>query len=412
MLYIYNTLLKLIWLVSHVPIYPKKYQKWFENQKKILQILKPNSKQTIWIHCSSLGEYENIKPLISELKTINSSIHLTFFSPSGYDYFKDFNLIKNVSYLPIDIKSKMNIFIQYVNPVLVIISKNDIWPNMISILKKRHIPIYLIGCKISKQKSDNFWRTKYYEKTLKSFSHIFCEDVFTYQFLEKQKIKQISIIQNTRINQILIDKKKSWEDNVIKRFIQKNEVIIYGSIEKGDYDIILNSIKNKKDYKHIVFLHEPTKENIKKLKKLLKINYITYSDIKNQNIPSTTDIPHILIVDMFGILKNTYQYSHTTYIGGGFDKGIHNTLEPAFYGNFIFFGPKYKEFTEAIFLIKNQIAVSIQNKLEFEKKLEKHLKTNKKKQRILNKMSIYARKNKQNITEILKTIKKNSKNLI
>ena len=108
----YNIILKLISLLSVFKfIYPKKYRNWFLGQEKIFVNFKKNDQKSIWIHCASLGEYEQIKPLIPALKTINKNINITFFSSSGYLNFTDFKLIHQISYLPLDTKSNMEKFI-------------------------------------------------------------------------------------------------------------------------------------------------------------------------------------------------------------------------------------------------------------------------------------------------------------
>ena len=212
----YNLLVKFIYILSHIPfIYPPKYQKWFLEQAKIFNKIKRNKEKTIWIHCSSLGEYESIKPLILELKNTNSNITITFFSESGYTNFKDFHLITQISYLPIDLYSKMKLFIEYINPEMVLISKNDVWPNMTTALINKKIPMYLVGCQINKKKVKHWIIKQYYIKYYSRFSHIFCNDKFTKFFLQKNNILKTSIIGNTRINQIITDSKKNFENKIL-----------------------------------------------------------------------------------------------------------------------------------------------------------------------------------------------------
>ena len=162
----YNTLLKTIYLLSYIPgLYPPKFRHWFKEQKKIFTNLKKNESKPIWIHCSSLGEYEYIKPLITEINKINPKIHLTFFSTSGYTHFSDYNNVTNMSYLPLDIKSKMNFFINQINPSFVLISQNDVWPNMMKLLYLKKIPTILIGCQLNPLKGPikYFYQNQFYQ---------------------------------------------------------------------------------------------------------------------------------------------------------------------------------------------------------------------------------------------------------
>ncbi|RPG58456.1 MAG: hypothetical protein CBD51_005045 [Flavobacteriales bacterium TMED191] len=401
----YNTFVKSIYFLSKIPwVFPLRFKLWFKEQNKIFTNIKKNQHKTIWIHCSSLGEYEFIKSLIPELKKINSKIHLTFFSSSGYDNFNDFNLVESMSYLPFDIKSKMSSFINHINPSLVLISQNDVWPNMIKVLRNKKIPIILIGCKLHPLKVNNWIRQIYYKKYYKLITSIFCLDKFTMNKLNNLNINNTLLINNIRINQIVKDSCQKFDDEKITNFIKNDKVIIYGSTEEDDYPVIINFIKENKDLKHIIIPHEINDFTIKKLMQLFLPSMSLYSKINRKKTN-----PNILVVDTFGILKHLYKYTNISYVGGGFNKGIHNILEPAIHGNTILFGPKHIQFKEANYFIKHKIAVSIKNSSEFNKFLKLHLnskqnsKQTKKYRRKV--VSNYIIKNQQNPIEIITKIK-------
>ena len=365
----YNIILKLISLLSVFKfIYPQKYRNWFLGQEEIFVNFKKNDQKSIWIHCASLGEYEQIKPLIPALKTINTNINITFFSSSGYLNFTDFKLIHQISYLPLDTKFNMHQFIHIMNPMMVLVSKQDIWPNMITYLSNHKIPLYLVGCKLRENKISNWLFSRYYEQYLSKFNFIFCEDHTTSKFIDSKKIPN-KIIGNLRIQQVLIDSKLNFNDIKMKSFIQNKKVVIYGSVENSDYKIIDHTIHSRKDVTHIIVPHEIDKTNTQKLKNAISSESLMYSKIKNMN-----QLNHnVLIVDVFGILKQLYKYSNIAYIGGGFEEGVHNTLEPAIHGNLIIFGPKHTNFEETLFFIEKDIACSIENKLDFENTINKWL---------------------------------------
>lgn len=381
-------------------IYSKKYTHWILEQRQLFRKLKKYKNNTIWIHCSSLGEYEYIKPLISKIQK-DRPIHLTFFSPSGYRNFKDFQLVNTMSYLPWDLKSRMHTFIRYINPKLVIISKNDIWPNMIRSLSKKNIPIYLVGLKINPVKINNWSLKYYYKKNLLLFSHIFCEDGVTYNFLKSQNIYETSLIKNLRINQIMQDANNNFDNDKIIHFINGQKSIIYGSTEDNDYRIIQSSIVNNKKIKHIIVPHNINQKTMQSLKKYHLDTAIFYSKAQKKELQNS----NILVVDVVGILKKLYKYTTIAYVGGGFDKGVHNTLEPAIHGNQLLFGPNHNKFPETHFFIQNQIASVINNKIDFEKKICLRLKENtQNKTQIISKTLNYMNQNKQDVNHVIKII--------
>ena len=395
----YNTLLKTIYFLSYVPgLYPIKFRHWFKEQKRILINLQKKKEKTIWIHCSSLGEYEYIKPLIPEIQKINPEIHLTFFSSSGITHFSDYNMVKSTSYLPLDIKSRMSFFINHINPEFVLISQNDIWPNMMQLLYLKKIPTIVIGCKLNPRKVHHWIQKKYYEKYYALITHFFCSDEFTINYLNKCQMHNTSLIKNIRINQIINETKKDFMDSKIISFLDQKEAIIYGSIDHYDYNIISNSIRKNKDIKHIIIPHEINKSTIEKLMQIFSSNTTLYSKMNNMKENN------ILIIDVFGILKHLYKYSKISYIGGGFNKGIHNIIEPAIHGNLLIFGPKHTRFSEANYFIKHQMAQSISNQSQFEDQLNDFINNTQTKKRRLQIVSDYLNNNKENISLIIDKI--------
>ena len=399
----YTIILRFLFLVLHFPlIIPRKYRNWLYEQKKISKKLKENKQKSIWLHCASLGEYEHIKVLIPELKKINKLITITFFSNSGYENFRDHHLIRQVLYLPVDFKSNMNRFIELINPMMVIVSKNDVWPNMATCIKNKEIPFYLVGAKLKKSKMNSFLHRVYYHKYFSKFSYIFCQDQLTYDFLKNRKIAPCVKISDLRIAQVVKDKQKLFVDKKIETFIKNKKTVIYGSVEKNDYDIIINTINKRTDVQHIIIPHDINKHELNKLQSKLKAKHILYSNIHD----SDTIDSNILIVDIFGILKKIYKYCEIAYIGGGFDQGVHNTLEPAIYENLILFGPYHTHFPETFFLIEKNVATVVNNKMEFEQTLNQLLyEYQEKKQNISKTISSFFKENIHNTDFVINTIK-------
>jgi len=78
--------------------------------------LKPGKR--VWFHSSSMGEFEQAKPIIAELKRRRpeTRIIVTFFSPSGYEHSRNYPLADVISYLPFDTRDGAARFLDLVHP--------------------------------------------------------------------------------------------------------------------------------------------------------------------------------------------------------------------------------------------------------------------------------------------------------
>ncbi len=313
----------------------------------------------IWFHCASLGEFEQGRTII-ELYRKNHPEHfllLTFFSSSGYEAKKNYPIVDLVTYLPFDIPSQAQDFITYFNPKIGIIIKYELWWNIIEKAKESNCKLYLVSAKLS----PSFYNRLINRKILSFFDTIFCQDKITEKICLDAGCINVLVEKDTRYDRVFEISKSSYENEIIENFINNKPVIIAGSVWLKDVLILSEAFKNPKlsQYQWIIAPHEIDPENLEEIKKTISINSCFYSKTETGS--------RVLIIDNIGMLSKIYRYAHICFIGGGFDNGIHNTLEAAAYGKPIIFGPKFSNFIEAKLLIKNNAGFSIKNSSEFEK---------------------------------------------
>lgn len=318
-----------------------------------------NQKDKIaWFHCASLGEFEQGRPLLEEVKKHfpNHKILLSFYSPSGYEAKKNYSLADYVVYLPNDTRKNAKKFVSMVNPDLVFFIKYEFWYNYISALKgKRLFQVSLI---LRENQYFFSWYGKWFAKQLKNFEHFFVQNQQTATLLNKIGYKNITISGDTRFDRVMTiaNNAKSFPD--IEKFCQGDKkIILAGSSWLADEKIIEKAI-NDLDIKLIIAPHIVEQSHINEIQELFPKS-ILYSELAENKKES-----NILIINCIGILSNLYQYCDIAYIGGGFGVGIHNTLEAATFGKPICFGPNYHKFQEAIDLIDLNAAYSINNEEE------------------------------------------------
>jgi len=351
----------------------EKAKKWLKGRENILKTLEqtiPYKEKILWMHCASLGEFEQGRPVIEKLKAIYPSykILLTFFSPSGYEVRKNYEHAEYIFYLPIDSYANAKRFLDIVNPSLVIFVKYEFWYHYISAIKKRNIPLLLISAVFRKKQPFFQWYGSLYREMLTHFTHIFVQDGESQKLLhELNHTQNVSIAGDTRFDRVTEIAERFEPIPFIEPFYKDYKIIVAGSTWPDDEKMLaqlLNKINGPATLL-IIAPHEINKEHLHQLKEIFP-TAIFYSQLPTPHSSLSTPTSP-LIIDSIGMLSRLYYYAYITYIGGGFTKdGIHNSLEAAVYGKPVVFGPNYKKYREAIELIQAEGAISYTTAEELE----------------------------------------------
>jgi len=334
--------------------------------------LQSQDSKIIWFHCSSLGEFEQGRPVIEKLKSQNPGLKflLTFFSPSGYEIRKDYKGVDWVFYLPLDSKKNAKTFFDIVNLALAVFVKYDYWYYYLNECKKRKIPLLLISGIFRKEQPFFKWYGNLHRSMLNCFTHFFVQDKESLQLLQSINIKNATVAGDTRFDRVSEIAENFTPIEAIEKFCSGLPVLVAGSTWSEDEKLIKDATANFPDLKIIIAPHEIHKEHIDQLKSFFP-DAVLYSQLRVQS-PEAIISDH-LIIDNIGMLSKLYHYSTIAYVGGGFNKGIHNTIEAAVYGNPVLFGPNYKKFKEAIGLIENGGGICITSSNELSTILQKFI---------------------------------------
>jgi 3-deoxy-D-manno-octulosonic-acid transferase len=318
----------------------------------------------IWIHCASLGEFEQGRPLIEAIKFQLPAykIVLSFYSPSGYEVRKNYPLADMVCYLPTDTKKNAQRFIQIVHPEKAFFIKYEFWYHYINELNKAKIPLYSVSAifRENQQFFKNSGWGKWYRKLLSGFDHFFIQNESSANLLKSININNFTISGDTRFDRVAEIAKNTKPIPIVEKFRGDKQLIVAGSTWKPDEELLVAFINQNPEIKFVIAPHEVSGTNINRLQQLLKNKAILMSKANEIAIGSF----QVLIIDSIGLLSSIYLYGKIAYIGGGFGVGIHNILEAATFGLPIVFGPNFKKFNEAVDLIKQGGAFSISNEEE------------------------------------------------
>ena len=334
----------------------EKARKLYKGQKNIFSELKiavENKSNIVCFHCSSLGEFEQAKNVIEKYKVKypTHKILITFFSPSGFEIVNQKKIADWIFYLPIDTIKNAKTFVEIVNPIKVIFVKSEFWFNHIIELNKKNIPIYFISSSFRKNQYFFKFYGKWFVKQLKKINHFFVQNSESKILLNSIEINKVTISGDSRFDTVKLNSVNKFSDKIIEQFSEKKETIIFGSIWKEDENLIFDLIKSENKYNFIIAPHEIGNcNNLVKNEKTILLSKANLENIQDKNI---------LIIDCIGILSKIYRFGKIAYIGGGFGKGIHNTLEAIVYNIPVIFGPNFRNFPEATELIDLGIAQSV-----------------------------------------------------
>ena len=332
----------------------------------------------IWFHASSLGEFEQGRPMMEKIKAEHPEykILLTFFSPSGYEVRKNYNGVDVICYLPFDTPYRVKKFLNLANPSIAVFIKYEFWGNYLQELKHRNIPVYIISSIFRRDQLFFQWFGYPYRKMLYCFTHLFVQDDRSAALLKEFGITNVTVTGDTRFDRVLDVRNQARELSPVEHFVceggkEKRLTLVAGSSWPQDEEILIPYFNEHPEMKLIIAPHEIHREHLMYIESLLKRPSVRLSDVfHDQSLAEGKDC---LIVDSFGLLSSIYRYGTIAYIGGGFGAGIHNTLEAAMYGIPVLFGPKYHKFKEAKDLIKVGGGFSVSDKQSFCEKMDELL---------------------------------------
>lgn len=354
--FFYNIFLLLFKAGIHaaVPFSPKAAQ-WVRGRKQVFEKLAaaiPPGEKIVWMHCASLGEFEQGRPLLEKMREIYPEYRflLTFFSPSGYEIQKNYKGADWVFYLPADSAGNARRFLEIVHPCLVIFVKYEFWYYYLKKIKYRNIPLILVSALFRKDMSFFKWYGGLQRKMISRFDHLFVQNQSSAGLMEEIGLSSItSISGDTRFDRVIEIAGRFEPIPAIEQFIGKDRCLIAGSTWPADEEVLASALNSNAapPLKLILAPHEIGEKHIVDIEKLFP-DSIRFSRLSTwNNGPEKT-----LIIDNIGMLSRLYRYGWLTYIGGGMEKnGVHNVLEAAVYEKPVLFGPFYQKYTEATGLV-------------------------------------------------------------
>lgn len=370
---LYNVAITLYDLAAYL-LFPfsRKPRKMIKGHWVVYDLLRQQREENadyIWFHAASLGEFEQGRPMIEEIKRRHpdKKILLTFFSPSGYEVRKHYDGADIVCYLPFDKPHNVRKFLDLARPSMAFFIKYEFWKNYLDELKRRGIPTYSVSSVFRKDQVFFKWYGGLYRKVLHDFTCLYVQNELSRRYLAKIGVTDVKIVGDTRFDRVIEIMHRAKELPIVEAFCGGGQVLVAGSSWQPDEELFIRYFNDHPGMKLIIAPHVIDDLHLVDIINKLKRPYVRYS----KATPEKAAKADCLIVDCYGLLSSIYRYGTMSYVGGGFGVGIHNTLEAAVYGMPVVFGPKYQKFVEAKELIEAGGAFTISNYAALEALLDR-----------------------------------------
>lgn len=355
-----------------------KAKQWLNGRKHVWETLeawgKANEGNVIWVHAASLGEFEQGRPLIEKIKSDypKKKIVLTFFSPSGYEVRKNYSGADLILYLPLDTPRNAAKWVELLKPEKVFFIKYEYWANYFFEIKKENIPLYIISGIFREDqrffKGSSFWRG-----VLECVHFFFLQNEKSGKLLSSIGLNNYEVCGDTRYDRVVDIRQKSKDIELAKNFASNGITVVAGSSYREEESVLLCLMNEISDLKLIIAPHYIDEGRISEIIRFFE----KYAPTRFSE-GTLREGSRVLVIDNMGMLSSLYRYGQIAVIGGGFGKGIHNTLEAAVYGMPVVFGKKYEKFDEAVQLVSTRAALAAKDELEMQEHLKNLIQSEKK----------------------------------
>lgn len=379
MIIVYN-FIALVILLIYFPIYLLR-RKFHSGLWQRLGVLPKglNLGRPIWIHAVSVGEAMAVRGLVDGLRKTypDKKFVISTVTPTGNKIAQAIARQGDlVCYLPLDISFIVKKVLTRVNPSLFIIAETEIWPNLITCLWKKKIPVAVVNARISDGSFRGYFMLKVFLKPLLNKICLFCAQTQTDAdrlAAIGAKVDKIKVTGNMKfdLNGCEFSEKnyKNYKEKLA--ITAKEKLLVAGSTHPGEEKIILEAYKslltNFPDLKLLIAPRHPERaEEISVL-----IRGFGFEPVRISVLNPANPTNPIFILDTIGELLNYYAIADIVFVGGSLiKKGGHNILEPASLAKPVIFGQFMFNFRDtASLFLKNSAAMQVNNTKELRDKI-------------------------------------------
>ncbi|MBO6515306.1 MAG: hypothetical protein JJ975_02045 [Bacteroidia bacterium] len=345
-------------------------RKDWDQQLQNWQKSRTSNKPVLCLHCASLGEYEMIVPLISRADIQEKyDVVLSFFSPSGYENLKVESHVSGKFYLPFDTARNAKNFVELLKPSVFVFVKYELWHNLIGALQQQNVKLLLVNALIRERQFLTSLAGKSLLKKLQKFDSIFVQNSESYNRLSELGFANVEVINDLRYDRVAQIKTRAINIPQVESFKGDDLTLIAGSSWPEEESILADFLASTdQKVKLIVAPHDVGEDHVKEIESKFKSFRVQRYTEYDEALPSD-----VLIINTIGLLSSVYRYGDLAFIGGAFNKGLHNVLEAVSFGLPVITGPKTSKFPEVSLLIEEGILIKVSDSNDFMQVAERML---------------------------------------
>ncbi len=378
-----------VWVASLFQEKPRKLRQGGREAFALLMEKVERGSRYVWFHASSLGEFEQGRPIMEQLRRERPDVKilLTFFSPSGYEVRKNYDGADIICYLPLDTYRHARRFLKLVPVEAAFFIKYEFWWNYLHLLRQQGVPVYSVSSIFRKEQIFFRWHGRQYRRVLRCFTHFFVQNEQSRALLANIGITNVTVSGDTRFDRVVQIQQAAKQLPLVAAFKAESRVFVAGSSWQPDEDIFIPYLLRQKGWKMVIAPHVIAESHLAQIidkvkassnKQTTIVRYTELSELAKSNASKAEAMAakaEVMIIDCFGLLSSIYAYGHVTYVGGGFGVGIHNVLEAAVWGLPVVFGPNNKRFQEAQDLLATGGGKEITSADDFANIMDKYIAT-------------------------------------
>lgn len=318
----------------------------------------PRLRGCLWFHASSVGEYEQARPVLAALREQGlGPLAVTHYSSSGRDYAEQHPAADVHEYLPLDTPAAMARLVAAWRPRLLAFAKYDCWPNQVRAARAAGVPVVLIAGSLPPG-SPRLWPPV--RPALRALHDGFAclgvgSEADRRRFVEELGVSApVRITGDTRAEQVLRRFEASREGPTAAALrAWGGTLLVLGSTWPPDEALWWEALgplaAARPDLRLAVVPHEPTPAHLAPIEAAL--DRLGLAHVRLGAFRGAGDPSRAVVVDRVGVLAEIYAAGHLAYVGGAFTTGVHSTLEPAAAGLPVLFGPRIDNAEEAHALV-------------------------------------------------------------